>query len=302
MLIDHATAGLTVVVDQRYVHPIVSLGWRQALIADGRELRASFEQVILRNPSLHDALSFDWEIDDGADILTALLPQHSAGQWVQELLGTARRGGVRHPVASVVGSGAAAESMRRAWLAIPHLPTEEPRPFPPFMTQARAGGSTTVTVTARDPVDRWGSAATALAAHLVQTQLPLLGSGAFTPETVRMMRHLHEAVPAVSWQIRSAKRRGLLLLESALRELGAQRRSRDPAAIVVAGAEIENEMRDHRRSPVQFARALTRYSAMGWGVELVRDPAAELNGATTEAVDAAYLALLRPLAEVLGQT
>lgn len=307
MPIEHALSapagsGLTVIVDPRYVHPAVSLGWRQAHVPAGNELRAAIENVVLRNPSLTDSLSFDWEIEDGADIFTALLPQHSAGSWTRALLGTAMRGGVHRPVASIVGSREAAVSVRSVWCQMRHPAPRTSTPFPSFMTQARAGGRTTVTVTGRDPVEQWGSAATALASHLAQTRLPHVELSTLAPNTFHMMRHLHEATPAVSWRIRAAQRRGLLLLEEALDELTSHRRSRDGAALARARFELEHELQEHRRSPVQFARTLTRHAVMGWGAELVQDPGTQLGRATAGAVDAAYLALLRPIAEVLGQT
>lgn len=118
---------------------------------------------------------------------------------------------------------------------------------------------------------------------------------------IRLDRGLQDGVPAVTWQVDAPDRTGLLVMEAVL-DAAEHGLHVETGAIVSAREVLVADLQGHWRSPVELARALTRYEVLGWDGGLILGPRASLTRSDPADVQRAISELLTPLAEVLGRT
>ena len=290
-------------MDGRYPHPAVSLGWRHHSLTEGDGLRAAVTAAISEGG---EPLLVTWSADPGAGQVTALVPAQANPAWLVRLLHAAAEQGVGPPVSAVVGDEGAVASAGAALDAVAFTGARfTPSPVRSVLHRRTRDGVTRTTITGIDPALRFGGPAAALAfraaAEGPNPLLPSIVGRSGLTATIRVIRGLQDGVSTVTWMVDAPERAGLLALEAVL-DAGSLGFRVEPDMLSVSRESLLAELHGHRHSPVEFARALTRYETLGWDGDLVRDPRSALASVSAAQVGEAISGLLKPVVDVLGRT
>lgn len=281
------------VVDDRSRFATVSLGWR----GDAERLRATISPT-----ALDAALSSNWTSSAGACCLTATLQPEAAAPWTARVLDAARAI-AGDAVLAVVGDERAVAETAGVAPRMPAIPPALPPALPSALQQERRDGYESSVVTGADPAAEVGAAAAFLAICRVAAGpdplIPAALRAAGGRSIAQVSRGLQDGRPGLTWQVVSPAGEGISALEAVLSA------AQDASVASARGAEAARafaraNLRRPWRAPESLARTLTEYEVMGWGGGIVLDPDAALAEVDGAALQRAAVALVRPIADVVG--
>lgn len=301
------------VVDQRSRFTSVAMGWRTDPASQGTgvsQLRCAVSSTTEMTGTGLVPVSVDWTVSDGAHCLTAILPETITRSWIETVIHRARteaQGIAGDPVLAVVGSPSVLEDLAGIMAGLGgDLPPARQGVFPSTMRRSTVQGFEQTIVIGQDPVEDVGRAAAFLAICLIAggpgTLLFDAVHGSGHSAHLQAGRGLQDGCPTVTWQVIAPGHSGIAVLETALSTVSAFRIAEHPDAVRQAREFARGNLTRAWRSPIQLARSLAQYEVMGWGGELILDPAAALDHVDTNAIEHAVDGLVRPIKDVLART
>ncbi|WP_418908565.1 hypothetical protein [Glutamicibacter endophyticus] len=205
-------------------------------------------------------------------------------------------------VLAQAGAAASIEAVSELAEQFPGVALPLPEPTRSMLSQRREAGYEQSTITGADPAGTIGSAATfaalcaVMAAGAPDVQAALKAAG--DPSQVALSRRTQQGSPSIEWTVITRAESSLQALDLVLEVLTVMAQRAQAAPEHILRFAYANLCRAWL-SPTSLVGTLAEYAAMGWGGELIQDPALVRNVSGAELAQALGQ-LGRPIREVLG--